>query len=218
MWLEFWKKNSFSGAKAVQFAVPTPDPLKSEIEFSALIKKPLTPYYAQEEKETDDSEPVDPFDTSFVPHVGPSQLELNYIEKDLLKSSVNDLEDDDFDPRAVTPIPLEPATIETPAPVAPPAAPEESDPFGNKMFEEDKYLSLAVIDGAAKEIPKEDNSMDILTNTLDVNEIADVKVLTPQLNLSDSFEAADIDPFDTAFADIKPGDAFNKIIESELIS
>lgn len=85
---------SINQAKAVQFAVPTPDPVKTDIEFSALIKKPLTPYYAQE-KEVLEEVDVDPFDTSFAANTGPSQLELNYIEKDLLKSTFNDLEDDD---------------------------------------------------------------------------------------------------------------------------
>lgn len=204
---------SINSSKIVQFAVPTPDPMKSDIEFSTLIKKPLTPYYPKEDSDENDEENVDPFDTSFVPNVQPSQLELNYIEKEMLKN----LEDDDFDPRAVTP---EPAPV-IPEPVVTPEPPkplEEVDPFGNAIFDDDKYSALAVIDDSNKPATQpEADQLDILTNTL-AEASVDVKVLTPQINPADSFEMADIDPFDTTFAEnIRPGEAELKLIESELI-
>ncbi|XP_063709700.1 protein stoned-A [Culicoides brevitarsis] len=211
------RKSSLSlsiSAKNVQFAVPTPDPLKSDIEFSTLIKKPLTPYYPKEDEADDEEAYVDPFDTSFVPNVQPSQLELNYIEKEMLKN----LEDDDFDPRAVTPEPKIPLPAAT-KPVEPipetPKAPE--DPFGNEIFDDDKYSALAIIDDSHKSVAKPDaDQLDILTNTL-ADAAVDVKVLTP-INQADSFEMADIDPFDTTFAEnIRPGEAELKLIESELI-
>lgn len=204
---------SINSSKIVQFAVPTPDPMKSDIEFSTLIKKPLTPYYPKEDSDENDEENVDPFDTSFVPNVQPSQLELNYIEKEMLKN----LEDDDFDPRAVTPepAPVIPEPVVTPEPSKPL---EEVDPFGNAIFDDDKYSALAVIDDSNKPATQpEADQLDILTNTL-AEASVDVKVLTPQINPADSFEMADIDPFDTTFAEnIRPGEAELKLIESELI-
>lgn len=186
--------------------------MKSDIEFSTLIKKPLTPYYPKEDSLEDEEENVDPFDTSFVPNVQPSQLELNYIEKEML------LEDDDFDPRAVTP---EPTPIVAPAPAVIPESPkipEVIDPFGNEIFDDDKYSALAIIDDSNKSVTQPDsNQIDILETTL-AEASVDVKVLTPQINPADSFEMADIDPFDTTFAEnLRPGEAELKLIESELI-
>uniref|UniRef100_A0A336L9Q2 CSON006622 protein n=1 Tax=Culicoides sonorensis TaxID=179676 RepID=A0A336L9Q2_CULSO len=205
-------------SKNVQFSVPTPDPMKTDIEFSTLIKKPLTPYYPKEDSVEDPEENIDPFDTSFVPNVQPSQLELNYIEKEILK---NLDEDDDFDPRAVTP---EPTPVIT-APIVPaqedsepPKTEDVVDPFGNELFEDDKYSALAVMDTSNKPITEtESDQLDILTTSL-AEASVDVKVLTPQMNPTDSFEMADIDPFDTTFAEnIRPGEAELKLIESELI-
>lgn len=204
---------SINTSKNVQFAVPTPDPMKSDIEFSTLIKKPLTPYYPKEDSDENDEENVDPFDTSFVPNVQPSQLELNYIEKEMLKN----MEDDDFDPRAVTPEPNPVISERVVTPEAP-KIPEEVDPFGNEIFDDDKYSALAVIDDSNKPVTQpEADQLDILTTTL-AEASVDVKVLTPQINPADSFEMADIDPFDTTFAEnIRPGEAELKLIESELI-
>lgn len=207
---------SINPSKVVQFAVPTPDPMKSDIEFSTLIKKPLTPYYPKEDSLEKEEENVDPFDTSFVPNVQPSQLELNYIEQEMLKN----LEDNDFDPRAVTPEP-KPIIPPKPAPVVaqePEQPKQPEDPFGNAIFDDDKYSALAVIDGSNKPVTElESDQLDILTTTL-AEASVDVKVLTPQINPADSFEMADIDPFDTTFAEnIRPGEAELKLIESELI-
>lgn len=210
---------SINAAKNVQFSVPTPDPMKSDIEFSALIRQPLTPYYSKEEEEEEPEVEVDPFDTSFVPSVEPSRLELNYIEKEMLKN----IEDDDFDPRAVTPEPpsakSEASTREPPKPTISEPVPVETDPFGNAMFEEDKYSALAVIDDSHKETqPSESDKLDILTNTL-ADTSVHVKVLTPHINPTDSFEMDDIDPFDTTFAEknTMPGETELKLIESEFI-
>lgn len=207
---------SINPAKIVSFAVPTPDPLKSEIEFSALIKKPLTPYYTNEGADTDEVADIDPFDTSFVPQAAPTKIELNIIEQDLLKTTLDGLEDDDFDPRAVTPEPpyVEPAVAPAPATAS---IYEPQDPFGNDIFEDDKYSALAVMDGASKPVDNELNTQDILTTTTTDESNVASKVLTPQMNSMDSFEIPDIDPFDTSFADTKPGQAEIKVIESELI-
>lgn len=204
---------SINPAKAVSFAVPTPDPMKSDIEFSALIRKPLTPYHVAGESEEANVSDVDPFDTSFVPDTAPSKVELTIIEQDLLKTTIDALEDDDFDPRAVTPEPPEIIAQTEPEPVK---IQEPDDPFGQAIFEEDKYSALALADGATKTIEPDSNTLDILTTTDDANKVA-TKVLTPQLNSMDSFEVPDIDPFDTSFADVKPGQAEIKAIESELI-
>lgn len=211
---------SINAAKNVQFSVPTPDPMKTDIEFSALIRQPLTPYYSKEEEEEETEVEVDPFDTSFVPSVQPSQLELNYIEKEMLKN----IEDDDFDPRAVTPEPApskEASTRETQKPIIsePDPIPVESDPFGTAMFDEDKYSALAVIDDSHKVAqPSESDKLDILTNTLAETSVH-VKVMTPHINPTDSFEMDDIDPFDTTFAEKNtvPGETELKLIESEFI-
>lgn len=211
---------SINAAKNVQFSVPTPDPMKTDIEFSALIRQPLTPYYSKEEEEEEPEVEVDPFDTSFVPSVQPSRLELNYIEKEMLKT----IEDDDFDPRAVTPEPApskEASTKETQKPTIsePDPIPVESDPFGTSMFDEDKYSALAVIDDSHKVVqPSESDKLDILTNTLAETSVH-VKVMTPHINPTDSFEMDDIDPFDTTFAEKNtvPGETELKLIESEFI-
>lgn len=115
---------------------------------------------------------------------------------------------------AVTPVPPTVVSSEKQETSLPPA---DKDPFNNSMFDEDKYSALAVIDDASKEVTSSTDCMDILTNTLDPS-VSDIKVLTPQLNLAESFEVSDVDPFDTSFADIRPGEAEIKIIESELIS
>ncbi|XP_052863965.1 protein stoned-A [Anopheles cruzii] len=85
-------------SKSVVFAVVTPDLLKIDGEH-AIAKKPLTPYYNRESSVPDVE--ADPFDTSFVPPVEPTKLELTLLEQELTKPELrHSLSDPEFDPRA----------------------------------------------------------------------------------------------------------------------
>ncbi|ETN66370.1 stoned-A [Anopheles darlingi] len=86
-------------SKSVVFAVATPDLLKLDgADHSSVTKKPLTPYYSRESSLPDLE--ADPFDTSFVPPVAPTTLELSLLEQELTSASANQ---DDFNPRADEP-------------------------------------------------------------------------------------------------------------------
>ncbi|XP_055626178.1 protein stoned-A-like [Toxorhynchites rutilus septentrionalis] len=217
--------------KTVLFAVPTPDLLKLDGDHS-VTKKPLTPYYSRESS-LPESETLDPFDTTFVPSIVPSQLELNLIEKELNNSTAlkHSLSDPDFDPRADS-------EVEEPKRAAPksdllgtddnynqkvltPAQelePEDIDPF-------DTSIAVNIQPGRAElrllenefnsEVPVASNQ-DFLSDSQDSGSIF-VKVLTPQLN--SVADETDIDPFDTSFAvDLGPGRAEIKLLENELIA
>lgn len=218
-------------SKTVLFAVPTPDLLKIDGDHS-VTKKPLTPYYSRESS-LPESDTVDPFDTTFVPSIVPSQLELNLIEKELNNtvSIKHSLSDQDFDPRADSaaeePKPAPPKSdllgtddnfnqkVLTPAQEL---EPEDIDPF-------DTSIAINIQPGRAElrllenefnsEVPTVVGSQDFLSGSQDSDPFF-VKVLTPQLN--NSTEEADIDPFDTSFAiDLGPGRTEIKLLESELI-
>lgn len=218
-------------SKTVIFAVPTPDLLKIDGDHS-LSKKPLTPYYT---RENSIPESDDPFDTSFVPKIAPTKLELNLIEQELNNATLKrSISDPDFDPRALTP-------SEAPVPVVVPrsdllevteefnqkvltpahqAEPEEVDPF-------DTSIAINIQPGRAELKLLEDElipavpavastSQDILSDSQDTGSIF-VKTLTPQP--SNSIDETDIDPFDTSFAnDLGPGKTEIKLLENELFN
>ncbi|XP_065075370.1 protein stoned-A [Ochlerotatus camptorhynchus] len=216
-------------SKTVIFAVRTPDLLKLDGDQS-LSKKPLTPYY---NRESSIPESVDPFDTSFVPNIAPTQLELSLIEQELNNATLkHSLSDPEFDPRALTPsgapVPVAKSDllgvtddynqkVLTPAHAA---ELEEVDPFDTsiainiqpgrtelKLLEDELIPVVPVVAST---------SQDILSDSQDTGSIF-VKVLTPQP--SNSIDETDIDPFDTSFAnDLGPGKTEIKLLENELFN
>lgn len=228
-------------SKLVSFNVPTPDLLKVESEASCKIQKPLTPYYnnkshSLEEEAVED----DPFDTSFVPKIAPTTVELDLIEKEILKqeqpSLKHSLSDPDFDPRAITPIPEEKkleqsdlflATdnhdIKVLTPAKETSSPEdiEVDPFDTSIAANivpGKIELQLLEDELIEKKPELPPPTDILSDTQD-NSIY-VKILTPQPTGSLDLESnqEDFDPFDTSFANLAPGETEIKLIENELIN
>ncbi|XP_053660562.1 protein stoned-A [Anopheles marshallii] len=227
-------------SKSVVFAVPTPDLLKLDGE-QAIAKKPLTPYYNREPSLPDVD--ADPFDTSFVPSVAPTQLELSLLEKELNSASLHhSLSDPEFDPRAESPTAPPPSTrsdllgvseqehlqkVLTPARGG---ASIEADPFDTSIAvnlqpgrAELKLLEEELIPPVAK-----DSSVvsDILSDVAPEASSVFVKVLTPQASNSSidlgggigGAEPEEIDPFDTSFVpSLGPGRAEIKLLESELI-
>ncbi len=223
----------------VSFNVPSPDLLKVEAESNSKVQKPLTPYYHRESSLPLSEEPIeeDPFDTSFVPTIAPTKVELDLIEKEILKQEQTTLKhsisDPDFDPRAVTPVPerqpedlfisadnhdikvLTPAKETSPKEV-------EVDPF-------DTSIAANIVPGTTElrlledelieKKPEAPPPTDILSDTQD-NSLY-VKILTPQPtgSLDLDSNAEDFDPFDTTFAsNLAPGETEIKLIESELIN
>ncbi|EAT48745.1 AAEL000251-PA [Aedes aegypti] len=218
-------------SKTVVFAVPTPDLLKIDGDQS-LNKKPLTPYY---NRESSIPESEDPFDTSFVPSIAPTQLEINLIEQELNEATLkHSLSDPDFDPRAVTPLEVPVAVVQPKSDLlgvsdeynqkvltpAKEAEPLEVDPFDTsiavniqpgraefKLLEDELIPAQPVVPGT---------SQDFLSDSQDTGSIFG-KVLTPQP--SNSIDETDIDPFDTSFAnDLGPGKTEIKLLENELFS
>ncbi|CAO1406835.1 unnamed protein product [Diamesa hyperborea] len=221
--------------KLVSFSVATPDLLRVDGEQSGKHQKPLTPYYNRKSSLLDNDvveSSEDPFDTSFVPTIAPSTIELDLLEKEILKESKipNSLSDEDFNPRAVTPQP--PATkvqqadlflavdvhdIKVLTPAKDSGSPvEEIDPFDTSIAHniqpgsaELKQLEDELIEKKPEVAP----SADILSDTQD-NSIYS-KILTPQPSQSFDLEnQEDFDPFDTTFAsNLAPGQAEIKVIE-----
>ncbi|KAG5683780.1 hypothetical protein PVAND_013044 [Polypedilum vanderplanki] len=234
------RKSSLSlqipGQRLVSFAVTSPDLLKTDTEASSKIQKPLTPYYTREGSlpfEEEEAVEVDPFDTSFVPSIAPTSIELDLIEKEILKAPTSIDYDDDFDPRAVTPEPPKEKTdlllaadnhdikVLTPAKDSTPEE-AEIDPFdtsiANNIVPGTTELKL-LEDELIEKKPDAPPPTDILSDTQDHSIY--VKILTPQptgsLDLDE--EAEDFDPFDTSFAtNLAPGETEIKLIESELIN
>lgn len=229
------------GSRLVSFNVPTPDLLKVEAESSSKIQKPLTPYYNRKSSlPLDEEETVeeDPFDTSFVPHIAPTKVELDLIEREILKQDQpclkHSISDPDFDPRAVTPVPVVEKQSEdlflsadthdikvlTPAKESSPEE-IEVDPF-------DTSIAANIVPGKTELQLLEDELIEkkpevpppscILSDTQD-NSLY-VKILTPQPTGSLDLEnAEDFDPFDTSFAtNLAPGETEIKLIESEFIN
>lgn len=220
----------------VTFVVPSPDLLTIGNEGSK-IQKPLTPYYEKGSVTSDEQPAEDPFDTTFVGSVGPSQVELNFLAKDLLNNpEASKLSDDDeFDPRAGSTQAQAPprsdwldageahnTKVLTPAVEAKDIQESSylSDPFDTSNIEESlkpgqaelKLIESELLPEAKK--PEED-TLDFLS----ADDSLPVKALTPVIQGSlDIAEPEDIDPFDTSFAsNIGPGQAEIKLLESELI-
>jgi hypothetical protein len=183
----------------------------------------------------EDAVEEDPFDTSFVPAIEPTQVELDLIEKEILKETkqptlTHSLSDPDFDPRAVTPQPkqtdlfLVPDShdikVLTPAKESESLEEDEIDPFDTSIAvnilpgsAELKYLEDELIEKRPEAPP----SKDIISDTQD-NSIY-VKILTPQPSEPVDEEPEDFDPFDTSFAaNLGPSGTEIKLIESEFIN
>lgn len=234
------RKSSLSlqiAPKLVSFHVPTPDLLKVEFEAGSKIQKPLTPYYNRKSSLSFDEEAVeeDPFDTSFVPKIAPTRVELDLIEKEILKQEPaalkHSLSDPDFDPRAVTPTAQQSDLFLAPdnhdIKVLTPAkesSPEdiEVDPFDTSIAAnivpgkiELKLLEDELIEKKPEALPP----TDIFSDTQD-NSIYS-KILTPQPTglLDLDADQEDFDPFDTSFAaNLAPGETELQLIENELIN
>lgn len=221
-------------SKTVGFLVPNQD-LLGAVEGGS-NKKPLTPYYAPPDVAFATE---DPFDTSYVPDVKPTDIELKHLEKDLLfsKSNFDDqLTDQSFDPRAPpTPVPAEEllavkenitAKVLTPAQECKEltlnsGAVKQLDPF-------DTSIAANIKPGEAELKLLENELLDksvtgVQTTVLDIQSDAQElglggKVLTPQLPRRQVEVVQDIDPFDTSIADnLGPGETEIKLLESELI-
>lgn len=231
-----------AGPKLVSFIVPSPDLLHTDSDTSSKHQKPLTPYYHKQPSLTLEDEAVeeDPFDTSFVPTIAPTKVELDLLEREILKEEPKptlkqSLSDPDFDPRALTPEPpreeqiqgdllttshnhdikvLTPAKDSTPEEV-------EIDPFDTSIASNilpGKIELKLLEDELIEKKPEAPPPTDILSDTQD-NSIY-VKILTPQPTGSLDLEnQEDFDPFDTSFAaNLAPGETEIKLIESELIN
>ncbi|XP_058063171.1 protein stoned-A [Anopheles bellator] len=223
-------------SKSVVFAVVTPDLLKIDGEHS-IAKKPLTPYYNRESSVPDVE--ADPFDTSFVPPVEPTKLELTLLEQELTKPELrHSLSDPEFDPRACGssdgPEPVLASSdllgvseqhdqkVLTPAPAA---AAVEIDPFDTSIAvnlqpgrAELKLLEDELIPATARD---EGLLSDFLSGGAQETSAVFVKVLTPQPSggsIDLSGEQPEVDPFDTSFAEnLGPGKTEIKLLEDELI-
>lgn len=221
----------------VTFAVPSPDLLA--VDHDGKIQKPLTPYY-EKPSHLKDASPEDPFDTSFVGSNAPSAVELSHLAKDLLQADNVDIsrlsDDEDFDPRAVTPQPkandwLAPEAhntkVLTPAVESKQVKEDENsylrDPFDTSNVDDSLKPGQAELKLIESELLPETQVksppvVDFLSDTQD--DSLPVKALTPvpQAFVEDFGESEDIDPFDTSFAsNIAPGRAEIKLLESELI-
>lgn len=225
---------SGTSSKLVSFAVATPDLLK--IDGEAGGKKVLTPYYHRDTSLSLDEEAVeeDPFDTSFVPSIVPSSVELDLIEKEILKQPTikHSLSDPDFDPRAVTPVverkqadlllASDNHNIKVLTPARSNSSPEaDFDPF-------DTSIAVNILPGSTELKLLEDELIEkkpeappltcIISDTQDTSIY--VKILTPQATGTLDLESQDdFDPFDTSFAsNLAPGETEIKLIENEFIN
>lgn len=231
---------SSAASKLVSFSVASPDLLKVDSDASNRNQKPLTPYYRESSHSLEEEIAEDPFDTSFVPAIAPTSVELDLIEKEILTKPQavltvkHSLSDPDFDPRAVTPEPpkektdlfLAPDNHESKVltPRAKDATPEEVDvdPFDTSIANNivPGTIELKLLeDELIEKKPEAPPPTDILSDTQD-NSIYG-KILTPQPTASLDFdvEQDDFDPFDTSFAsNLAPGETEIKLIESEFIN
>lgn len=227
-----------AGSRLVSFSVPNNDLLRTE-EHSKGHQKPLTPYYTKAPSigENDNEDPdKDPFDTSYLSEIKPSDIELNLIEKEILQEShlKHSLSDPDFDPRAITPQPpaatthradlLGAADNEFSSKVLTPAVEVKEfeyrrtpDPFDTSAVSANIQPGQAELKVLVSEfVPPSQEESDLLADT--DQSIFAGKILTPQPSNSIDLEEEDIDPFDTSFANnIQPGQAEIRVIETELI-
>lgn len=225
-------------SKTVGFLVPQAD-LLGAVEGGG-NKKPLTPYYAPEPEAALTKTLEDPFDTSYVPEVKPTSVELKHLEDDLLAQTStlqSNIEDQNFDPRAPpTPISAEQllsVTENIPIKVLTPAQEQSTNNFeaGYTSYTDDPFDTSIASDikpGEAElkllesELLPQEKS-DLPTAVLDIQTDAQElglgdKVLTPQLPRKSPQLEQDIDPFDTSIAEnIAPGETEIKLLESEFI-
>lgn len=165
-------------------------------DLSNLGEQPLKPTEKIDENYIEYS---DPFDTSIVDVVKlPGQIELKFLEKELLSDIQKDnLSDDEFDPRAGETLVIKPDIIHANQP---------------------RKVSF--------DLPLSDLKPDLLSTGEEESKIC--KPLTPYYVRTSSipeyvdgneFENDAVDPFDTSFVSgVAPGKAEIKIIESELFS
>lgn len=230
------------GSKLVSFLVPSTDLLKTDDHNSKVHQKPLTPYYTKNPilSEVETEEP-DPFDTSFISEIKPTEVELNLLERDLLAESKlkHSLSDPDFDPRAdspkakpveetksVNPDFLSTADIDFNSKVLTPATEERqfessyiNDPFDTSAIATNIQPGTTELKILVNEfIPNIETETDLFADTQE--SVFGEKALTPQqpIESTNSIEEVEIDPFDTSFAsNIVPGQAEIRVIETELI-
>jgi len=220
-------------SKTVGFVVPDQDLLGAGNEHPG-NKKPLTPYYAPSGGAIAEKESEDPFDTSFVPEVKPSEIELKHLEEDLLKKPSLQA-DPDFDPRAPpTPIPAEDllavkenisAKVLTPAQESkdlPEEVEKVVDPFDTSIAADLRpgKAELKLLESELLPQSTQDTPTDVLDIQSDAQELGlGDKVLTPSIALKEISTPEDIDPFDTSIAaNLAPGATEIKLLENELIS
>lgn len=192
----------------------------------------------------EDQEAEDPFDTSFVPHTNPSQVELSLLERDLLQdtsvaSLKHSLSDTDFDPRAITPHQavdksdllavddrhdikvLTPAQNENRS-IASGALDSYIDPFDTSSIEKDilpgrAELRLIEDELLVRQVEPRTSVLDSCSDSQELG-LGD-KVLTPQIPFSTTESIEEQDPFDTSIANnLAPGRAEIKQLEFELIN
>ncbi|OXU18040.1 hypothetical protein TSAR_008629 [Trichomalopsis sarcophagae] len=210
----------------------------SNTDLSQLVDQPIKP--------VEEISYVDPFDTSTIQELPPGKTELKFLEKELLgevkKSALDDLDDDDFDPRAEeAPAPDK----KIPPPPRPPSISRGSTPTPEVQFqvkEEDfEFQAQAVTKGrkpsrpealdispktVAFELPTPSKKPDLLASSEEEKSLPG-KPLTPyypQKSLDEvlppeqELDETEVDPFDTSFVpSTAPGKTELKLIESELL-
>ncbi|XP_058797513.1 uncharacterized protein LOC131667823 [Phymastichus coffea] len=194
----------------------------SATDLSQLADKPIKP--------VEEISYVDPFDTSNIQELPPGRTELKVLEKELLGEkktpTLDDLEDDDFDPRAeekkAAP-PIRPPPITPKVPVAVQADEEVPRISGRKPSRPEALDIAPKIVAFNIPTPKPD-----LLASSEEEKALPSKPLTPYypqksieevLPTEDEVDGSDIDPFDTSFvANTAPGKTELKIIESELLA
>ncbi|KAI9589280.1 protein stoned-A [Glossina fuscipes] len=222
-------------SKTVGFLIPSQDLLGGAD--GASNKKPLTPYYAPAAPSIVEKEQSDPFDTSYVPEVKPTDIELKHLEDDLLSKPTlkHSLSDPDFDPRAPpTPVPAEDllsvkenisAKVLTPAQEnkdLPSSSKDIADPFDTSIAAniQPGKAELKLLESELLPQKQSNKSESVLDTDSDAQELGlGDKVLTPQLPHKKITVPEDIDPFDTSIAEnLAPGETEIKLLESELIN
>lgn len=199
----------------------------SVTDLSQLADKPIQP--------VEEISYVDPFDTSNIRELPPGKTELKVLEKELLgeskKIALDDLDDDDFDPRAEEPVkkapPPRPATTPTFNHVPEIKEDPESNQVPSKGRKPSRPEALEIAPKVvAFELPNNNNNTDFLAANEEEKSLP-AKPLTPYypqksieevLPPEEEVDEADVDPFDTSYvASPAPCKTELKIIESELL-
>lgn len=199
----------------------------SATDLTKLADKPIQP--------VEEISYVDPFDTSKIRELPPGRTELKVLEKELLgeskKSVLDDLDDDDFDPRKEESPPVKKVPPPRPAhtPVyshAPEIKEEIESQAANKGRKPSRPEALEIAPKVvAFELPN--NKTDFLAANEEEKSLP-AKPLTPYypqksieevLPPEEEAEEAEVDPFDTSYvASPAPCKTELKIIESELVA